>query len=265
MVATSKFKKAQSSLLKLRPYNEKLTKLLNNTISRSTFIQHPLLRKGYGDKQLLIVVGADRGLCGSFNNTILKHVNELNTSKSDIIAVGTKITRMLLKNKQLNIIKEYHSFFENLNIEKTAEFTKNVKNYFLSNQYHSVNIIYIHFKNALSQDISELEMLPISDFKNTQQNTTNQEKIYYTDFIYEPNKSAVLNELFENYLTGTLFRIFNESFTSEQGARMTAMDSATQNAEQMSADLATLYNRARQAAITTELIELSAGVEAQNR
>jgi len=260
MVATSKFKKAQAALLKLRPYNDKLKHLITNTLDRSNLLNHPLLREGHGSKELLIVVGADRGLCGSFNNTIIKYVNDLDLSNSDIVAVGTKIVRALLKNPKARVIEEHRSFFEDLTIEKTAEFTAQIRDHFLSSNYHSVRVIYIYFKNALAQDISTLDILPLSGITaddNFRANTS--------DFIYEPDKAIFINELFTRYLTGTFFRIFNESYTSEQGSRMTAMDSATQNANQMGAELNTLYNRARQAAITTELTEITAGVEAQGK
>ncbi len=256
MVAAAKFRKAQTLLLKLRPYSAKLGEILSEYKSRNPLLLHPLLNEGQGTKTLLVIIGADRGLCGSFNNTILKKAYDIDYSDKDVITVGTRIVRVFNK-QNLNIVAEYSGFFDDFDITKSRNFVEELIRLFETGQYRKVECLYMGFKNALVQDLEYETLIPLTF--NTE---GSNDKEYKSDFIYEPSEGIFLNKVLTSYINSHLYRIFYESFTSEQGSRMTAMDSANQNAQDMIETLTLEYNRVRQSIITTELTEIIAGVEA---
>jgi len=256
MVAAAKFRKSQNTLISLRPYCDKLSDILKDILNRNPSIHHKLLRKGESNKTLYVVIGSDKGLCGGFNHNILKAFKEqLKDNNLDVIAIGNKIIRGIKNNENINIIAEYKNFFDTLSYESAIEFGEKVSDLFINSNYQKVVLVFNKFENALTQKVTFDQLLPINV-------TIKENNETLSNYIYEPSKSSVLDKLLKQYIHYEFFRVFFESFTGEQGSRMTAMDSANQNADEMIRELTLLYNRARQAAITTELSEIVAGVEA---
>ena len=255
MVAAAKLRRAQTELLQARPYSDKIVEMLNRVGEVTDLNEHELLTNRQGNRVLYIVVTSDRGLCGSYNAQINRFAAEIvsNNDQASIIAVGSK-GRDFFGNRDFNVIGEYIDIGDNVEYSKAKEIADAVVTYFLENVFDQVKIVYAHFKNTMTRKITVHDLLPVVPPEKTEG--------VKVEYIFDPSPAEVLDELLPRYISVTLFRAMLESKASEQGARMAAMDAATKNAEELIKKLIILRNRARQAAITTEISEIVGGAEA---
>jgi F-type H+-transporting ATPase subunit gamma len=264
LVSATKLRKAQSAIMQMRPYADKLNGILMNLGDSADdeklakFFQEQTV-----DKVLLVVVSSDRGLCGGFNANVVKRTKSLlendykeqNAAKKvDLLFVGKKAYEVF-KKTEINTLTDFMGTFANLNAETGFEVGDYVMEQFLSGKYNRVEVVYNKFKNAATQIVSNDILLPVSM-------TSNGEKAQSNDYIFEPNKVEILEELIPRSIKTHLYRSFLDSFASEHGARMISMDKATDNAGEILKQLKLQYNRARQAAITNEISEIVGGASA---
>ncbi|MCK5050421.1 MAG: ATP synthase F1 subunit gamma [Candidatus Cloacimonetes bacterium] len=256
MVAASKLRKAQDNIINARPYADHINDMLRTLKNKNISSDHPLLAEISGKgKTAYVVVTSDRGLCGSFNTHIIKEaiVNLKKNPDADLICIGKKGYDYFRKHST-NVTEHYINLFNEMNFGVSADVAEKILSLFLDENYDQINIIYNEFKSAIQQDIVVKQLLPIIPVES--------EESSKLDFIYEPDEDTIIYELGRKYIHVDIWRIMLESSAAEQGARMTAMDSATENAIELISKLTLNYNRARQAAITTEIIEISSGAEA---
>ena len=263
MVAASKLRKAQEAVLKPRSYTKKLADLIGllcSFDSEEGESKHPLLRSNSQKKRIeILILSSDRGLCGSLNSSVIRAVQNFiteNSSKYDEImfsCIGKKgfeaLSRMGLK-----IRKYYEPSNKIFNFLESKAIAREFCERFLEGQIDGAFLIYNEFKSAMTQTISVEQMLPVMPVESGEDSLT--------DFIYEPQQDELLNLLIPKHFASRIYHAYLESYASEQGARMTAMDSATRNAKEMTQKLTLQYNRVRQAAITKELMEIIGGAEA---
>jgi F-type H+-transporting ATPase subunit gamma len=259
MVSAAKLRRAQENVVAARPYAKKLGEVLQRLARSWEEDSHPLLEKRVPEKALIILITSDRGLCGGFNANISKaaerYIKERKADFSEIslLTIGRKGYEFL-KNRQ-TIRKNYTGVLSSLNYQTAAMLAQEVVDGYLEGDYDEVFLVYNAFRSVMSQDITFQQILPITPPESAEDDEIAQE------YIYEPSKAKLLAELLPKYIEVTMFKAMLESIASEHGARMTAMDSASKNATEMIGKLTLVYNRARQAAITTELMEIISGAE----
>jgi F-type H+-transporting ATPase subunit gamma len=256
MVAAANLRKAQNSLFQARPYTDKMIEMLERIGEVTDISQHDLLSVRDVKKELYIVVAADRGLCGSFNAQLNRFasdtIDEVETDAS-IIVVGNK-AKEYFSYRNYNIIGEYLDLGDNVSYSRAQEIAEAVTTYYLNGLVDSVKIVYARFVNTMVRKNTNFELLPVAP--------PQKPAGIKIEYIFDPSPESVLDELLPRYIATTLFRAMLESKASEQGSRMAAMDAATKNAEKMIKKLTIQKNRARQAAITTEISEIVGGAEA---
>ena len=264
MVAAAKLRRAQDRVIQLRPYSDKLQTILNN-LSSSSGSNSKLLEERKINKVLLIVVGSDRGLCGSFNSSVIKYTNQLIESdykkhyenkKLTILPIGKKMFDHYKKRNFL-ILDKFWSILKKSSYDDVAGISNFLMNEFILENYDKIDIIFNEFKNVAVQNTMTSTFLPVNDENDDKDKND-------TNYIFEPNQKDILNKLIPKALTANLFKTILESNASEQGARMTAMSQATDNATELLKELKLSYNRSRQAAITKEILEIVGGAEALN-
>lgn len=266
MVAAARLRKAQDRIMATRPYAFKLKEIIARLI-RNTDQPLPLLEdRKEVNRVLFIVVGSDRGLCGGFNNNLFRVVEQqmhnefeehLKGGTLDLITVGAKAYKYF-EHRKYNIVEDHSGFFEDLQFETTAKLMQDVVKKYQNRDYDSVWLCFNEFKSVISQNRIVDQVLPVKE----QFESKEDEDPTDIDYIYEPEPYEILEELIPRFLNVHLWRAMLESFGSEQGARMAAMDNATENAKDILNDLNLKYNQARQAAITTELSEIVSGADA---
>ena len=259
MVSAAKLKKAQDSIVSMRPYSEKISDLIDKLVCFSDeTLSHPFFSNKNNGKILIITITSNRGLCGAFNSNIvkstIKKAAEFSDKKIDIISVG-KVGKEGLS-KKFEISKDQSSLFDNLTFENTSKIANDIINDFLNNVYEKVFITYNQFKNAATQIVKFETLLPIYSTKNLDKGKINN------NYIIEPSYNSILQTLLPSSIRIKLFKAIKESFASEHGARMTAMHKATDNAKDLRDQLKLTYNKARQASITNEILEIVSGAEA---
>lgn len=269
MVAAAKLRKAQGRMISSRPFTSKLQEVVGRLVESYDGFQ-PVMRVSTSvSKVLYIVVGADRGLCGGFNNNLFKEVeHHINSNFSDqaengnlsLIAIGKKATAHFGKRKY-NVIKSFPGFFDNISYDVTSKIMTDVVSKFSDSEFDEVYIAYNEFKSVIAQSRKVEKILPI-DPKLLLDESSDDASNLTIDYLYEPNSEEILNKLFPLYLNMELWKAILESNASEQGARMSAMDSATENAKELNRVLRLKYNQARQSAITTEISEIVSGAQA---
>lgn len=258
MVSAAKMRKAQDRILSTRPYAHKLSELMGQLVALAHLSDHPLTQEREVKKRLVVLVTADRGLCGAFNSNIIKFtVNHLKAIGKDtaLVTIGKKGFDFFNK-RHYNVIKNYPGLFQNLNIQESNEIVSYLKNLFVTGEYDFIEVIYNEFKSIIKQNITTETLLPFSKKGNT------DKKLMNASFIYEPEAKKILQELIPKELNIQFWKALLESNASEQGARMTAMDAASNNAGDLIQALNLSYNRARQESITKELLEIVSGAEA---
>ena len=262
MVSAAKLKKAQDAIIQLRPYSNKLTEIMSSVSSASEdSSQNKYSEVRVINKVLLVPITSNRGLCGGFNANILKKTVEIEkelNSKSEltILSIGKKSSEFFKKNKY-NVHSTHDDVFQDVNYEDVSKIAELILNDFANEKFDKVILVYNQFKNAATQIVMQEDFLPL----NKTQSENSQEAI---DYIYEPGKDEILNELIPKSLKTQLFKAILDSNASEHGARMTAMHKATDNATELKNELTLSYNKARQAAITGEILEIVGGAEALN-
>jgi len=265
MVSAAKLRRAQDAVTQMRPYAKKLQEMLSNIVSNSDgevamdlAIERPI------EKVLIIVVTSDRGLCGGYNSNLIKlaksTVNEkyaaqLTKGNVKFLPIGKKGYEHFTKNG-FSVIDAYWDIFTGLSFEKVQQAAKYAMDAFAAKEFDAVEIIYSEFKNAASQVFIAESFLPVQRIAPMEGNTKK------SDFIFEPNQQVLITELMPKILNTQLFKAVLDANASEHGARMTAMDKASDNANELLKSLKISYNRARQAAITTELTEIVSGAAA---
>ena len=259
MVAAAKLRKSQENMEKGRPYSNRIKDLISNLIDDVDNSLLPLLNKPKNTKKHgLIIITADRGLAGSFNSNIIKKaeniINEIGHENCLLFCVGKKGYEYFSK-RQFNVTEYYEDLWIGLNYNKAINLGQNVIGYFSNHKVDKVDVIYNYFKNAGSQEVLKSQILPI-EFKNKEDDTQ------LTDIIYEPSKIELVKSLVPKYFNTQIWQFLLESFASEQAARMLAMENATENAKEMISELNLEFNKARQTAITTEMLEIVGGAEA---
>ena len=244
-----------------RPYALKLMDVLRHLSARCNHDAHPLLDNRDGNRWLILVVTADRGLCGGFNGSITKKAIQVINNNSDkeiqLITAGKK-GYARFKNKKNKILHDHSGWTRDFDYLKAAEIGSTLSTLFSEKSIDRVYVLYNEFKSVMQQEVVIEQLLPIVPEKLD----TGKASMNIVDYIYEPEEEAILNTLLERYMTVEVYRAFLESSASEHGARMTAMDSASRNAGEMIGGLTLTYNKARQAYITKELIEIVNGAEA---
>jgi len=257
MVAAAKLKKAQDKVVQLRPYSRKLNEILSNL---SGSVNNDLFSEKEINNVLIIIISSDKGLCGSFNSNLIKqftsYCDNINTKKVSVLPIGKKAYDFF-KKSEYNLILDYWQSLNGFNYEKSSEICDYIISSFLDSKYDKVAIIYNEFKNvAVQKSVIEdfLPVIPESDEKKEVNN----------NYIFEPNKNKIVNNLIPQSLKTQFLKAVLESNASEQGSRMTAMSQATDNAGELLKELKLTYNRTRQAAITKEILEIVGGAEALN-
>lgn len=260
MVSAAKLRRAQENVVAARPYASKLGEVLQRLAKATDDDAHPLLVKRPSEKALIVLVTSDRGLCGGFNANISKAVERFikerkgDFSEISLLTIGRKGYEFL-KNRH-NVRKNYTGVLASVNYQTSAMLAQEVIAGYLAEDYDEVFLFYNAFRSVMSQDITMQQLLPIAPPAGA-----DEEGEVSPEYIYEPSKAELLAELLPKYIEVTMFKAMLESVASEHGARMTAMDSASKNATEMIGKLTLVYNRARQAAITTELMEIISGAE----
>lgn len=266
MVAAARLKKAQDRIMAARPYSFKMKEIITRLVANSDLNLSLLQPRKETNRVLFLIIGSDRGLCGGFNNNLFKVIEqEISENYAahhqndtlDLICVGDKPYRHF-RNRNYNIVDKHIGFFDSLNFESTAQIMRDVVSDYTSGKYDKVILCFNEFKSVISQNRIVEQVLPI----NENFNSDNAEEIPEIDYIFEPEPREILEVLLPRFLNVQLWRAVLESYGSEQGARMAAMDNATENASEILHDLNLKYNQARQAAITTELSEIVSGANA---
>ena len=262
MVSAAKLRKAQEKALKARPFAEAIKYLVLEMCKGMTPEDHPFFASGEEKKRMgIILVTSDKGLCGSFNNNIIFKVErDLKKSQEGLegasfITVGKKGGDFFSK-KNFEIKKKYIEDRERTHYELASEITKEAKNYFLTGEWNEVHLYYSAFKSAIKYEITQETILPIPTVR------AGAEAEPPRDYIFEPNQKEILDQLLPKFLEIRILKAILESQTSEYAARMTAMDTASNNCRELIAELTLIYNKARQAAITKELLDIVGGAEA---
>ena len=258
MVSAAKLKKAQDAITAMRPYSNKLTEILQS-LSSSMDSDNKFSQNREVKKVLIVSITSNRGLCGGFNSNILKKSTELaNSTYKDndvsFVAIGKKGNDFL--QKSFNVDSNYIDIFDNLNMSNVSLIAESLMSKFVNEEFDKIDIIYNKFKNAATQIVVNEQFLPISQNEDTSNNNL--------DYVFEPSKSEIIEELIPKSLKNQLFKAIRDSWASEHGARMTAMHKATDNATELRDELKLVYNQARQAAITNEILEIVGGAEALN-
>ena len=260
MVSAAKLKKAQDSITATLPYSNKLSELIKNiSASVDSDESSPLFEKRELKKPLLIVVTSNKGLCGGFNSSIIKETyslaSEYGSNTPDLLTIGKKGNDIL--RKKFNVISSHNEVYDNFSYSSVKEIAENITQRFESEEYDEIVLVYNHFKNAATQIITKEQFLPILDDTGDTSNVPG-------DYIFEPNRTKILEELIPKSLAIQLFKAISDSIAGEHGARMTAMHKATDNATDLRDQLKLTYNKARQTAITNEILEIVGGAEALN-
>ena len=261
MVSAAKLKRAQDAIIQIRPYSNKLTELLEGlsaTLDSSSGGGHSQNREI--KKVLLVTITSNRGLCGGFNTSIIKKAkslikDEYSNAKINILSIGKKSSEHFDKNG-FSVFGKHDSLFGDLTFANVALIADGIMEGFIAKDYDKVVLVYNQFKNAATQIVISENFLPIQ--------TTKNEDVASGDYIFEPTKQEIVEQLIPKSLKTQLFKAVLDSHAAEHGARMTAMHKATDNAGELKKELTLSYNKARQAAITGEILEIVGGAEALN-
>ncbi len=262
MVSASKLRRAQEAVVAARPYADKMHDVLSSLALREDADSHHLLTERGKNKALIVLITGDRGLCGGFNTNIAKAAerfireNKEGFESYELLIVGRKGNDYLKRRAGMQIAKVHENLIGTAQVSYPtgALLGQEVIEFYRSGEYDAVFLVYNAFQSAMTQVQTVTQLLPIVPKEVP-------EGSFVTDYIYEPNATEVLNQILPKHIEVQIFRSLLESAASEHGARMTAMDSASKNAAEMIGKLTLQYNRARQAAITKELMEIISGAE----
>ncbi len=258
MVAAAKLRTSQSNMEQCRPYSNRISMLLNDLLLECDSSNFDLMKKREVSKTLYVVITSDRGMAGAFNTNILKKaqsaIDSNGKDKAIILAIGKK-SRDYFKNRNFDIISEHIDFWGELNFDHAIDIGKEIVDLFISAKVGQVKVYYNEFKTLATQVIKDIDFLPLED-------SSSEEDKKQIDRLFEPSKEKILKGLIPKHINVQIWQFLLESYASEQAARMLAMENATENAGDMIKDLGLQYNKARQSAITTEIIEIVSGANA---
>lgn len=264
LVSAAKLRRAQDAITRMRPYAEKLQEMLSNIVSGADVESANVLSRAREvEKVLLITITSDRGLCGGYNHGLIKltkqqiaekYAEQNKKGNVTILPLGKKGMEHFKKNG-FKVIDRFWGIFSDLTFDHVSEVSRYATNAFINGEYDRVDVIYSEFRNAAMQTFRVEQFLPIEKSEQKEGETK-------ADFIFEPDRETLIQELMPKILNTQLFKSVLDGHASEHGARMTAMDKATDNADELLKELKITYNRARQAAITTELTEIVSGAAA---
>jgi len=262
MVSAAKLKKAQDAITAMRPYSDKLSELLRDlsaNLDGDTASTYADVRKV--EKVLIVSVSSNRGLCGAFNSNIVKQSvsllqGEYGNKQVDFVTIGKKADDLL--RKRHTVVSNHNEVYDNLTFEEVTPIAESLMAHFTEGRYDRILLVYNRFKNAATQIVITEQFLPIEAAQEVsgQQGTA--------DYIFEPSEAEIVEQLIPKSLKTQLFKAIRDSYAGEHGARMTAMHKATDNAGDLKDQLTLTYNKARQAAITNEILEIVGGAEALN-
>jgi F-type H+-transporting ATPase subunit gamma len=266
MVAAARLRRAQDRIVRLRPYANKLYEILVGVTQSLVDSEEDNVygKKTIPEKILVVVVTSNRGLCGGFNSNVIKETRRVITEKYHVqyakgnlwfIAIGKKGFEYLRRQKQ-NILEEDNQLFNNLTFENVSVLAEKIMESFVSGKFDRVDLIYNQFKNAAVQNLTNEVFLPVETVPS------DRKAITLIDYIYEPTKEEIVKELIPKSLKIQFYKAVLDSYVAEHGARMTAMHKATDNATQLIKELTLQYNKARQASITNQILEVVSGAEA---
>lgn len=264
MVSAAKLKKAQDAILQITPYDHKLHEILQNLSLGDVNFNSVFFTEPEVDDVLIVSVGSNRGLCGGFNSNVSKfaivHVLDnyplqLKAGKVKFLSIGRQVEKGL-KTRKMHQYPPHHDLLDNHDFEEISAVVEQLMELFKSGQFQRIDVVYNKFKNAAVQELTAEQFLPISKPDEALKEVTRP------DYIFEPTQEEILTSLIPQTLKMRFYRILLDSNAAEHGARMTAMHQATDNATEMLKELKTTYNNARQAAITNEILEITAGAEA---
>ena len=260
MVSAAKLKKAQDAITAMRPYAEKLTELLQNlSATLDGDVGGEFTKQRELKKVLIVAITSNRGLCGAFNTNVIKEVKNRADyyagKQVDVFAIGKKGNDILTKT--LTVVDNQSHVFDELTFENVTKIAETLTQKFVSGEYDKIELVYNQFKNAATQIVQTEQFLPLAPIKSDKPASTG-------DYIFEPSKEEIVLTLIPKSLKTQLYKGVRDSFASEHGARMTAMHKATDNATELRDQLKLTYNKARQAAITNEILEIVGGAEALN-
>ena len=266
MVSAAKLRRAQTSIQRLRPYSQKLSEILSNIASESDNENNPLAEVREKNSTILLLISSNKGLCGGFNNAIIKqselllrtkYAKEHKAGNLKFITVGKRVSDYV-RNKKYASLGSYDYLTEHCSFEEVAALATELMTLFLNKDVDKIVIVYNEFKNAATQILTAEQYLPIVPAQHT------QSKKKRIDYIFEPSKEEIYENMIPKVMKIRLYKCILDSIASEHGARMTAMHKATENADELVKDLNLTYNKLRQAAITNEIIEIVGGAEALN-
>ena len=259
MVAAARLRKAQDGIQNMRPYSYRLRDVIGELAARADFSDHPLLEQRAEDNIELLVFTSDRGLCGGFNSNINRKTEQYAEENKDkhvsisLDIIGRK-GREYFRRRDLPTNRYFQDILTDVSLTRCAEIAEHVITNYTEKNLDAVYCVYNEFKSAITQEVVVEQLLPVVPVQN--------EDSSMGEFIYEPSKEEIMDAVLPRHITVQIYRMMLESVASEMGARMSAMDAATKNAGELIDRLTLQYNRARQAAITTELMEIIGGAEA---
>lgn len=258
MVSTVKLRRAQQNIIQARPYARRLNEITGHIAGKVDRSQHPLLAIREPQRVCYVIVTADQGLCGSFNHNIIRkaeiEISGHQDHEVDVVLIGKK-GRDYFARLEYNLIGEYVAFFKKLEFSQAVDIAALVRDLYVEQKLDYVYLIYNEFKSATQQRVIVEQLLPIMPVEI-------EEKKYLGDFLFEPDRMAILDSICPKNLNIQIWRVLLESYASEMGARMTAMEYATENADNLISELTMKFNRIRQESITNEILEIVGGSEA---
>ncbi len=267
MVAASKLRRSQERITAFSAYSEKTTEVVRGLAAQISTDEHPLLLKPEAESKVLVIaISSDRGLCGAFNANVFKRTVAFIDEKQaagtqvDIVTIGRKVND-LLKRRKASIVEHHTGIFDRLDFAKAASIANQAMDQFLAGEYQGVYVVYNHFVSVINQKMMCDQLLPLAAAPGETKVEETPEGTRLIDFIYEPNRGEILNQLLPQSVRLHVYRALLDSIAAEHAARMSAMDSASTNAKKAIGRLSLQYNRARQAAITKELMEIVSGAE----
>ncbi len=264
MVAAARLRRAQENMINARPYSRKIEEVLNNLLNIEKNLQHPLFENREIKRIALVIVTSDRGLCGAFNMNVIRMAESLlldeykayyEAGNVDIYCVGKKAYDYF--SKRFNVAEGFPGIFSDLKFDFAATMVNNLRLKFEAGSVDKVEIVFNEFKSVVQQKTDVKQLLPVVKIDSAKEEVKSN-----VEFIYEPDKVSIIDNLLPKHLNAFFWKILLESYAAELGARMTAMDMATENAKDLIRSLQITYNKERQAAITSEILEIVSGANA---
>ena len=267
MVSAAKLKRAQDAIVQMRPYAVKLKEILTNLSATLDLSENAFSEERVGGKTLIVGISSNRGLCGGFNNNVVKNINQTistefnNSGDVHVLCLGKKIRDIYKRTDRFftnDLLTEREDVYADLSFENVSEVANELMELYKSGEFNRIYVVYNRFVNAATQKVEMEQFLPIQAPESNEDSTSNG------DYIFEPSKEEIIEDLIPKSLKVQLFKALLDSNAAEHGARMTAMHKATDNASELQKELKLSYNKARQAAITNEILEIVGGAEALN-